>query len=412
MKKLNKKGVTIVELIVSFAIVSVALLYFYQTIVDLHRMYKKSTKATDEFVNKDYALRILDAWATKSGNNLDDIGNNADSQIKICEKYSMFCDDTKINVDSTNDDFKKVTLKDTAGKIEVVYYKYNKSLITEKLEDSGALVDGNITDVSELEKLKDETDVLEVTVDSDTKKINYTIKDSSSKEKYSITSKDTINKLIENNVTDKTETNINAEVQKLMGKNYNIIESVETVKEDNDDSKKEYARVYNVVDSSGNVIAKNIYQIDDNILIKITSENAKDYGMENLFELLNPAGYESKINKHINEFDSLKFKLNASTDRNCWAILYNELLGKDVDYYVEYNKSNIQSLNRMQNLINNKKILVQYEKNNENGEYFLTYSKFKNDSATEPEKHYIKVYNFSGEANACKMQLVEAYKYK
>lgn len=406
MKKLNKKGVTIVELIVSFAIVSVALLYFYQTIVDLHRMYKKSTKATDEFVNKDYALRILDAWATKSGNNLDDIRNNAGSQIEICEKYSMFCDDDNTDVED-NDDFKKVTLKDKNEKVEVIYYKYNKSLITEQLEDSGALVDGNITAI---EKLNSFGRVSVSVVNNN--KINYTIKDAKDEEKYSITNKDTINKIIEDDLEkdnaneDYSKEKITEKVKTIMGKSYGIEEGVGDIGND------EFARVYNVVDSSGNVIAENIYQIDDNILIKITSENAKDYDVENLFELLNPAGYESKINKHINEFDSLKFKLNASTDRSCWAILYNELLGKDVDYYVEYNKSNIQSLNRMQNLINNKKILVQYEKNNENGEYFLTYSKFKNDSATEPEKHYIKVYNFSGEANACKMQLVEAYKYK
>lgn len=408
MKKLNKKGVTLIELIVSFAIVSIALIYFYQTIVDLHRMYKNSNKATDEFVNKDYALRVLDAWATKSGNNLEDI--KPDGSIQICKKYSMFCDDTKTAVDGT--DFKKVILKDAAGKVEVIYYKYNISLITERLEKSGALVDGNITGVSKFNDIKGDTDVLEVTVDSDTKKINYTIKDENNNIKYSIINKDTINKIIEDSLgkdkksEDEEKNEISKKIKTIMGDSYGIEEGI------GDIGNNEFARVYNVVDSSGKVIARNIYQIDDNILIKITSENAKDYGVENLFELLNPTGYESKINKHINEFYSLKFQLNASTDKNCWAILYNELLGKDVDYYVAYNKSNIQSLAKMQNLIDNKKILVQYEKNKENGGYFLTYSKFKNDSVVEPEKHYIKVYNFSGETNACKMQLQEAYKYK
>lgn len=125
MKKLNKKGVTLIELIVSFAIVSIAMIYFYQTIVDLHRMYKNSNKATDEFVNKDYALRVLDAYI-KNGNGLNDILPSSDSQVRICENYDMFCDDDKTEI-LDNNNFKKIILKDKEKKMITEYYKWSEN---------------------------------------------------------------------------------------------------------------------------------------------------------------------------------------------------------------------------------------------------------------------------------------------
>ena len=37
MKKLNNKGITLAELIVSFAIVSVAVIYMYQTLLTINK---------------------------------------------------------------------------------------------------------------------------------------------------------------------------------------------------------------------------------------------------------------------------------------------------------------------------------------------------------------------------------------
>lgn len=61
MKRLNKKGITLVELIVSFALVAVAVTYFYQTLTTVHKLYKISREETNDFVDKTYALRIADA---------------------------------------------------------------------------------------------------------------------------------------------------------------------------------------------------------------------------------------------------------------------------------------------------------------------------------------------------------------
>lgn len=69
--KLNNKGVTLVELIVSFAIVGVAIVYFFQTLTTVNKLYYKAREETNKFVDKDYALRIADAWAdTKDISNI------------------------------------------------------------------------------------------------------------------------------------------------------------------------------------------------------------------------------------------------------------------------------------------------------------------------------------------------------
>lgn len=399
MKKLNKKGVTLIELIVSFAIVSVALIYFYQTIVDLHRMYKNSNKATDEFVNKDYALRVLDAWATKSDNNLSDLLSTASSPVKICYMYNMACDDNETKYENDGE-FKKITLIDSSNNVLAVYYKYEKTLVDLKLESAGALDEyGNVNSYDNMSKTLKEADDDIVTVGFDNGIIKYEITDKYGKERYTKTNTNTINKLIENNVTDKTETNINAEVKKLMGPNYNIIESIEIVKEDSDESKKEYARVYNVVDIKGNTIAKNIYQIDTN-MTKLTS-----FMLKNQFEDIAKDFFDKEIEAdgqeyHIENIGSYYMIFNVSstsTDENCALFLKPEK-----EYRFGWNSNSI-SKTYVQNL---KDIGVKHIKNDD-GSYNISFLKFE----PKDTNAYIKHYTWNKEAN-CKAKLVEAYKYK
>ena len=65
--KIGKKGITLVELIVSFAIVGVAMLYFFQTLTTVSNLYETSKKETSEFIEEDYYLRILDAYLDGEG---------------------------------------------------------------------------------------------------------------------------------------------------------------------------------------------------------------------------------------------------------------------------------------------------------------------------------------------------------
>lgn len=57
--KNNKKGLTLVELIVSFAIVGIAVIYFYKTTSVVNELYADSRKDISYSARKDYVSRIL-----------------------------------------------------------------------------------------------------------------------------------------------------------------------------------------------------------------------------------------------------------------------------------------------------------------------------------------------------------------
>lgn len=59
--KNNNKGVTLIELIVAFAIVSVATIYFFQTVSLVKRMYANAREETNNYADKTYVIRIMDA---------------------------------------------------------------------------------------------------------------------------------------------------------------------------------------------------------------------------------------------------------------------------------------------------------------------------------------------------------------
>lgn len=61
MKRINNKGMSLIELIISFAIVTVAVVYFSQTLSTVSKLYTKSNKETDEYVEEVYVYRILEA---------------------------------------------------------------------------------------------------------------------------------------------------------------------------------------------------------------------------------------------------------------------------------------------------------------------------------------------------------------
>lgn len=66
--KNNQKGVTLVELIVSFMLVSVTVIYFMQIMIVVRRIYKKSQDDTELFVNRTYAIKIFEACMKKYNN--------------------------------------------------------------------------------------------------------------------------------------------------------------------------------------------------------------------------------------------------------------------------------------------------------------------------------------------------------
>ena len=88
---MNNKGVTLVELIVSFAIVGVAIIYFFQTLTTVNKLYYTARKETNEFVEKSYALRIADAYVDAK---IDDTKNSVCDNLESLEypsEYSYEC---------------------------------------------------------------------------------------------------------------------------------------------------------------------------------------------------------------------------------------------------------------------------------------------------------------------------------
>ncbi len=124
MKKLNNKGVTLLELIVSFAIVAVAILYFYQTLTTVKTLYVTATNETKEFVIEDYGLRLADAYIEKNeaiksnsmannfyiGVGYNTYGNSTliinsldvSPQILLCDNGLLNCCQTYIDENASN----------------------------------------------------------------------------------------------------------------------------------------------------------------------------------------------------------------------------------------------------------------------------------------------------------------------
>lgn len=107
MKKNNNSGVTLIELIVSFTIVGIAIIYFFQTLYTVKKIYNTSKKETNNFVNKNYTLRIIDSFFNKN-NYLDDL---------VCENYDLQCESIS---DETY--YYEIYMKDGSS---IVFYKYS-----------------------------------------------------------------------------------------------------------------------------------------------------------------------------------------------------------------------------------------------------------------------------------------------
>lgn len=118
---LNNKGVTLIELIVSFALVAVAIIYFYQTLYTVKKLYSESQKETKEFVDVNYAYRIIDELNNTFGN--ENIScDNIINDYKQKDNNFLVYDCEKIE---TNTLFKEIKFK-ISGKDYSMYF-YNES---------------------------------------------------------------------------------------------------------------------------------------------------------------------------------------------------------------------------------------------------------------------------------------------
>lgn len=87
MKKLNNKGVTLVELIVSFAIVGVAIIYFFQTLYTVKKIYTSARNETNDYVNVTYDLKILNQHFNMLERDY--------TSLNYCDRYNLSCKEVK-----------------------------------------------------------------------------------------------------------------------------------------------------------------------------------------------------------------------------------------------------------------------------------------------------------------------------
>ena len=121
MRKINNKGVSLIELIVSFAIVGVAIIYFFQTLYTVKKVYLTARDETNEFVAKDYVLRLLDKYIDEKGTTTGFCG-----KIINCTLNNENTDNV-INSDNDNaiNTYKIEDIEYGNGKItSVTLYKY------------------------------------------------------------------------------------------------------------------------------------------------------------------------------------------------------------------------------------------------------------------------------------------------
>src|SRR5574344_1776606 len=112
MKNLNKKGLTLTELIVSITLVSVASIYFFQTLYVVKNIYITTKKDTQDYVDTAYNFRIMNA--------------NIENDKAVCEAIKK--DDCSSNTDIyLSDDPTAVIISATyKGKKFYKYYKINE----------------------------------------------------------------------------------------------------------------------------------------------------------------------------------------------------------------------------------------------------------------------------------------------
>ena len=136
MRKINNKGVTLIELIVSFAIVGVAIIYFFQTLYTVKKVYSTARNETNKYVDKDYTYRILDKYFDSKS--LFDTNN-------ICNRLNLPCSDVKYVEYSNGMNHYTITFNDN---YEGEFYKL-KNIMNEFDLENSIITDGEGNEVIE-----------------------------------------------------------------------------------------------------------------------------------------------------------------------------------------------------------------------------------------------------------------------
>ncbi len=113
MKKINNKGITLIELIVSFAIVGVAIIYFFQTLYTVKKVYNTARNETNNYVAVNYAFRIFDA-ALDNGIDIDTFKSKFGIDVEAVDTSSNL-QHYKLTINGTKKDFYKYVTNFSSG---------------------------------------------------------------------------------------------------------------------------------------------------------------------------------------------------------------------------------------------------------------------------------------------------------
>lgn len=154
--KIDNKGMTLVELIVSFTLVSIAVVYFGKSLYAVQQLYLNARKETTNYVNVNYAYRLIDACIESTReddeinpnesincvNNIKDeylklekivSDNSSDNKLTYKMQYYTFAEDADEDkeVNAAFYDFIFYIKFEPKAKEARVYhlYKYTKSLL-------------------------------------------------------------------------------------------------------------------------------------------------------------------------------------------------------------------------------------------------------------------------------------------
>ena len=112
-ENMKNKGITLVELIVSFALVGVSIIYFYRTLNTVSKIYKISRDETNNYIRKSYTLKLAKA--------------NIEKGKSLCNK-NEYCESSGIESCSSNICGVEITYKNgqqnnSTSKVTLYYYK-------------------------------------------------------------------------------------------------------------------------------------------------------------------------------------------------------------------------------------------------------------------------------------------------
>lgn len=127
MKKLNNKGMTLVELIVSFAIVTVAVVYFSQSLITTSKLFKNTKEETDAYVEEVYTYRLLEEMFKEYSQN-NQLGIEQAGWFLGFMNFNVYC-----NIDINGKTGQEVRYK--VHKIDNLIIDFNKLSLTKSCDE-------------------------------------------------------------------------------------------------------------------------------------------------------------------------------------------------------------------------------------------------------------------------------------